>query len=338
MEHLNSVVVSTRIRLARNLDGFPFPNRLKDKKTAREIAERLSIPLGRIDNFRMYYVDEMSERDKKLFQENYLISRKLIDNEGISALFLNPDDTVSVMVNEEDHLREQYWSPGFCLSKAYQYLSGIDGMIGECLPFAYDREWGYLTACPSNLGTGMRASVMLFLPAIAKRHQTESLFSRVRSMGMTVRGVYGEGSASEGFMYQISNEVTLGVDENTILNEVRTQTLKLAETELRARAEDFERDPIGARDGCGRAYGILTHCERLSYPEFLRLLSDLKVGACLGLFDETGIDGLDEMVISMRDSNINRYFEEPLDEGELLYRRAKMAGLKIRELIGKDMD
>lgn len=338
MEHLNSVVMSTRIRLARNIEGYSFPHRLKDKKTAREIAEMLAVPLNRIDSFRMYYVDEMSAQERKLFKENYLISQKLIDNSGISALFLNPDDTVSVMVNEEDHLREQYWSTGFCLPKAYQYLSGIDGMIGECVPFAYDRQLGYLTACPSNLGTGMRASVMLFLPALTKRKRMEGVFARARAMGMTVRGAYGEGSPSEGYMYQVSNEVTLGADEETILGEVREETLRLAEMELSARAEDFERDVVGAQDGCCRAYGILTHCERLSYPEFLRLISDLKTGACLGLFDEEKVAGLDELVITMRNSNINRYFETPLDEEALLCRRAKMAGRRIRELIGKDMD
>jgi protein arginine kinase len=331
-ENLQSIVVSTRIRFARNLAGYPFPHKL-DQRQAKEIAELLKIPLEQADDFQFSYTDEMPLPELELLKENYLISQKLIDNRDISALFINPDETMCVMVNEEDHIREQYCATGFCLWKAYEYVGGIDDLIGDCLRFAYDEKLGYLTACPTNLGTGMRASVMLFLPGITKCGMLAELSARIKAMGLTIRGVYGEGSQAEGYMYQVSNEVTLGFDEKRILKEVQDAVVKIAEVEVRARKELYTTDPVGVSDGCGRAYGILTNCRKISYGEFLQLMATLKTGVFMGLYKMTNISDLDELIISMRESNIRRYFAGELTAETVDEQRAQKVRQKIKELV-----
>ena len=206
MDNLESAVVSTRIRLARNLADYPFPHRLKSREQAREIVSLLRLPLSQIDSFRCIYVEETDEEELEMLKENYLISQALIDKREVGAVYINQEENISIMVNEEDHVREQYYIKGFQIFKGYEYLSGIDDVIGDCVRFAYDERLGYLTACPTNLGTGLRASVMLFLPAITRRPDLfGDLKDRMRRKGMVVRGVYGEGSNADGDMYQISN-------------------------------------------------------------------------------------------------------------------------------------
>lgn len=331
--NLQGVVVSTRIRLARNLANYPFPHKIKKRESAYEIAELLKIPLQHVGDFDFFYIHEKSEQELELLKENYLISQKLIDNRDIAAVFIDADEKMSVMVNEEDHLREQYYAEGFCLMKAYEYISGIDDIIGECIRFAYDDELGYLTACPTNLGTGMRASVMMFLPAISRSGMISELSAYVKSIGLTIRGVYGEGSGAEGCMYQISNEVTLGFDEGTILREVHDAVVKIVETEIRARKELYAEDPLEIQDVCGRAYGILTNCRRLSYAEFVRLIADLKMGVCMGLFHMEKISALDDLIFSMRNYNIRRYFATDITQKEVDEMRAQKVRDRISALV-----
>ena len=334
MDNLESTVISTRIRLARNLADYPFPHKLKSREQAREIVELLRLPLGEIDKFRCIYVDETSADELEMLKENYLISQALIDKRGVSAVYINQEENVSVMVNEEDHVREQYYIKGFHLLKGYEYLSGIDDVIGDCVKFAFDKDWGYLTACPTNLGTGLRASVMLFLPAITKRPDLFSgLKNRMQREGLTVRGVYGEGSEADGYMYQISNEITLGYSEQKILEDVSNAVYTIAETEIRARQEMSEADPVGVRDACGRAYGILTNCVRLDSREFIQLMAQFKLGVSMGLYNIDKMSELDDLIIGMRDSNISRFSKETLDkEGRDIY-RAECVQAKLKELL-----
>lgn len=334
MDTLESVVISTRIRLARNLADYPFPQKLlENRAAAREISELLELPLRHIDDFQRFYLDETDDEQLALLKENYLISQSLIDHREISAVYINQPETVSVMVNEEDHLREQYYTKGFQLYKAYEYLSGIDDVIGDCVKLAYDDRLGFLTACPTNLGTGLRASVMLFLPAMTRRGMLRELMERMRRLGMTVRGVYGEGSTAEGYMYQISNEITLGPSEREILESVYDAVYKIAETEVRARKEMYEADRVGVRDACGRAYGVLTNCARLDNPEFLKLMADFKMGVSLGLYEVRKMSELDDLIIGMRDSNIMRFFTGRLSKEDLCVYRAEYVQKRIKEIL-----
>ena len=236
------------------------------------------------------------------------------------------------MINEEDHLREQCILPGLSLSPAYRRISAVDDGLSRALRFAFDAHWGYLTACPTNLGTGMRASVMLFLPGLTRRNKMDALIREISRLGHAVRGVYGEGSAAEGYMYQVSNEVTLGVDEEYILAEVHNTALEIVNLEAQARKAFREDD--GVRDACRRALGILQTCYRISYSEFLQRVSDVKLGAALGFLQADDFSALDRLSAAVRPANIDLRFDGASEAAERDKRRAAacrsaLAGVRI---------
>lgn len=334
MENLEKTVISTRIRLARNLSGYPFPHRL-NAKTAKEIVGLLRLPLSSMEEYSLYFADALSDEQLLAFKENYFISQAFIDHKAISAVYINRDRTVSVMVNEEDHIREQYYMRGYCpLPRAYDYLRGIDETIGDCVKFAFDKRLGFLTACPTNLGTGLRASVMLFLPELSKRSERfRAVCGEIARMGMTVRGVYGEGSRAEGSMFQVSNEVTLGLEESEILRQVSDVVRNLTETEITLQRERIQKDRVGLEDECFRAYALLTHCRKLDAEEFARLMSTVKLGVSTGVFFADSMGGLDEFIIQMRNSNLDRAFKETLSGETRAIRRAELVRERLPALV-----
>ena len=309
----NSCVVSTRIRLARNLEGYPFPSHLKDEKQAKEIIRLVAAALSRLEEFRLYHMDSISKEKALSLKENHLISPNLITNKHISAALINHEESVSVMINEEDHLREQCIVKGLDLRLAYETMSEIDASISRSMKFAYDEQFGYLTACPTNLGTGMRASVMMFLPAITLCGKMPEVIRLLYPKGLTVRGIYGEGSEAEGYMYQISNEITLGVTEEEILARVEKFVGKISELErVERNALAKGANCLELRDECMRSYGILTNCAKLSTDELIRLTANVKLGACLGFSKLDDVSLIDDLVVKMRPSNINSAAEREL--------------------------
>ncbi|MBO7297693.1 MAG: ATP--guanido phosphotransferase, partial [Clostridia bacterium] len=224
----------------------------------------------------------------------------LIKKKGIGAAFISTDKSMSVMVNEEDHLREQYIYKGFDLYKAYEQISGVDDALGGALGFAYDARLGYLTACPSNLGTGMRASVMMFLPGLAWSKELEEFLPTLKAGGLTVRGVFGEGTAAQGYSYQVSNERTLGVSEGEILDKMIRMTMTICDLELRARERMLKENEISLRDMCLRAYGTLTNCAVLSLKELTSGIVKVKLGVALGFFKARDMQAFNDFVANMR--------------------------------------
>lgn len=301
----DGTVISTRVRLARNIEGYPFPSHFDNDKQAKEIIRLVSSGLSRLDEFRLLYMDKVEDEQAVCLIENHLISPKLLDNRLFSAALINREESVSVMINEEDHLREQCIVKGLDLRLAYDTMSEIDGCIAGSMKFAYDEQFGYLTACPTNLGTGLRASVMLFLPAITMNGLIPKVVRTITRLGLTVRGVYGEGSDAQGFMYQISNEVTLGVTEEEILSEVEGVVEKIQKLE-EAERRRLKSGPsaLDVKDDCMRAYGILTNCARLSTKEFIALASKVKLGSCLGYLDINGVSKIDDLVLKLSPANI----------------------------------
>ena len=299
-EDIETIVVSTRIRLARNLSGFPFPSKMNDAH-ATEILYLTDRALGRIDpdEYTRYDIGKMSNSETSLMQEQYLISAALSKRINGGAAFVSSDRTVSIMVNEEDHLREQYIYQGFDLYKAYERLSAIDdGLSGE-LDFAFDDTLGYLTACPSNLGTSMRASVMMFLPGLTRNGELKKYIRALKSSGMTVRGAFGEGSNAQGYTYQVSNERTLGWSEQEILEKMTTLTKSLCGLEARARKEMLETAETETRDRCLRAYGALTNCALLDMDEFMDKIAEVKVGILFGFLKTTDEKKFEEFLKDM---------------------------------------
>ena len=327
----DTVVVSTRIRLARNFADYPFPNRLKDVKKAREIVQLIASELNHTDTFDLYYMNAISDERAAFLKERYLISRDLIANRPISAAFVSRDESISIMINEEDHVREQYFLKGFELRKVYERISGIDDIISESIPFAFDPEFGYLTACPTNLGTGLRASVMMFLPALTRCDLIRKTLPTLTRLGLTVRGQYGEGSGAEGEMYQISNEVTLGRSEEEILSEVEDAVRTITEFELREREKMFCADEIGVKDRVFRAYGILTNCKKMDAQEFVSLMTEVKLGVVTGIFSGN-MEDLDQLIVAMRPANINRLNGGPLSAEEQAIYRAEYAGKALSRM------
>ena len=296
---IETTVTSTRVRLARNLFGFPFPDKLNPAQ-AKEVVRMVGYELNHLDEFTEYDIGKIGAEEATLLQEKHLISPDLIRRKEVSAAFISSDKDVSVMVNEEDHLREQYILKGYDLYKAYERISGIDDGIARSVSFAYDEKLGYLTACPSNLGTGMRASVMMFLPGLAKYKKLEELLPSLKVNGLTVRGVFGEGTAAEGYSYQISNERTLGYSEADILSHMDEVTLNLAELEIRARERMLEEDETGYRDMCLRAYGALTNCALLPVKELTAGMVKVKLGVALGFFRAPDMVRLNDFIANMR--------------------------------------
>ena len=296
---IQTLVTSTRIRLARNLAAYPFPEKL-DAALAKQVVHLVEKELGKLDDFQRNDMDKLSKAEATLLQEQHLISPALIRKKGIASAFISPDKSISVMVNEEDHLRQQYLYKGFDLYKAYERISGIDEGLGSALNFAYDEKLGYLTACPSNLGTGMRASVMMFLPGLARSGELKSFLPTLKAGGLTVRGVFGEGTAAEGYSYQVSNERTLGVSERDVLEQMVRMTMTLGDLELRAREKMVKEEKIPLKDGCLRAYGALTNCATLTLKELTEGMVKVRLGMALGFFKARDVQGFNDFLADMR--------------------------------------
>ncbi len=297
-EFIKTIVISTRIRLARNFAAYPFPHKMDDAQ-AEDIVTLVREGLKELDDFTEYNLPSLTQEEGRKLQEKYLVSAALLKSEG-SAAFVSTDESISIMVNEEDHLREQYICKGFELWKAYERISGIDEGLASLYDFAFDEKLGFLTACPSNLGTGMRASVMMFLPALAITGKLKTLLPAIKAAGMTVRGAFGEGTTAEGYIYQVSNERTLGWTEAEIIRQTSQTTMTLCDAELRARDRLLKTDGEDWKDRCLRAYGVLTNCAILSEEEFLSKMADVRFGVALGFLEALDSKGFDDFIMEMR--------------------------------------
>lgn len=336
MNDMRSCVVSTRVRLARNLEGYPFPSHLTDEKQAREIIRLVASGLSRLDEFKLYYMSSIDADKRAALKENHLISPNLIKGSRNSAALINGEENVSIMINEEDHLREQCIVKGLDLRLAYDTMSEIDSCISKSMKFAYDEQFGFLTACPTNLGTGLRASVMLFLPALSLRDVMPRVLRSISRLGLTVRGIYGEGSDAEGYMYQISNEVTLGVTEEEILSQVEEVVEKICALEIAERNNlKTGASALEVKDECLRSYGILTNCACLTTNELIKLSANVKLGACLGYIDIDDVSAVDGLVVKMRPSNINAAADRTLAPIERDVYRAQYVSNFLKSLVNK---
>lgn len=295
---IQTTIISTRIRLARNFAAYPFPGKM-DEAQAEDIVYLVEAGLKLAGNFEKYEISRLEKEQLGLLQEEYLISPALLKSEG-GAVFVSGDERVSIMVNEEDHLREQYIYKGFDLKKAYARISKIDETLSCRYDFAYDDKLGFITACPSNLGTGMRASVMMFLPGMVWNGDFKRILPMLKEGGMTVRGAFGEGSSAKGYLYQISNERTLGKTETEILEEVEEVALYLCELEMRARKRMRLVAEMETRDRCLRAYGVLTNCAILGLNEFMEKIADVKLGWILGFLEVRDEEKFNEFLDDMR--------------------------------------
>lgn len=255
-DNIQTTVISTRVRLARNFASYPFPRKM-DEAQAEDIVHLVNEGLKGVrgaGQFTKYEISALSRQQIALLKEQYLISPALLKSKK-GAAFVTSDNAVSIMVNEEDHLREQCICKGFDLHGAYDRLNLVDDGLAAKYDFAFDKKLGYITACPSNLGTGMRASVMMFLPGLTQNGGLKDLLPKLKRSGLTVRGAFGEGSSSDGCVYQVSNQKTLGLSEEEILSAVASHAENICRLEAKARAEMLKKSATELRDKCLRAFG-----------------------------------------------------------------------------------
>ncbi len=263
--------------------------------------------------------------------EQHLISKELIENKDISGVAISEDGKIIVMINEEDHIREQCIEKGFNLYKPFRRLSQIDDEILKSLPISYDEELGFITASPSNLGTGMRASVMLFLPACELSGRMDEIFARAKDNGLTIRGIYGEGSKALGYFYQISNQGSLGFDENEIIDKVSEFIYSLCNEEKEMREALIQEDYEKYRDMTLRAYGTITNCYSLQESEMMELLAKVKLGQVLGFIDISSDDKFQKLFYEGCSANLGEIFELFNQKKENIV-RAEYISNKVREL------
>lgn len=327
-------IISTRVRLARNIAGEPFL--VRHKKKADDVIKLVTSAAGRAESFSLYYLAPMSKLRREALKERYLISSSLIENAAYSAVLVNKDESVSVMIHEEDVIREQCFMRGLRLGEAYKRLDRLDDELAKNISFAFDNKLGYLTACPTNVGTGLRASVMLFLPALSESGKIKEVISEVERLGLTVRGVYGEGSGAEGYMYQISNEITLGVSEDEVVAGVEDSVLRVCEAERITMKTFYSPKLLATENECRRALGILENSVLLSYGEFLGFVSRVKLGISLGFFEFSNPEAVDDLIFAARPANLSERYKKEMSAQERDYYRADFVKNSIKKIRGND--
>ncbi|MGB4440181.1 MAG: protein arginine kinase [Sedimentibacter sp.] len=272
------IVITSRIRLARNLKNYKFPIKMTGEESDKVISEVNSAVKKQNLNYKLTYMKDLSDIEKNVLIENHLISPALAEKKEAAALLLSPDQKVSIMLNEEDHIRIQTLGDGMSLKECWNESTRIDDILEEHIDYAFDKELGYVTSCPTNIGTGMRASVMVHLPALSVTNQIEKLLYGVSQLGVAVRGVYGEGTKSMGHLYQISNQGTLGSSEETLIDKISQIVLQIVEKEEKTREHLKKNNLSELEDDVYRAYGLLTNARRMTAEEAMKLLSLLKLG------------------------------------------------------------
>jgi protein arginine kinase len=313
-----TIVLSSRVRLARNLQRMPFPGWAKKAERQRALEQIMPV-VESLPPMKEGFSDTMDNVvavDKQVLVERHLISREHAAKNVGSGVVIDKRETVSVMINEEDHLRMQAIKSGLQLPAVFEIIDRVDDQIEDKLDYAYSPRLGYLTACPTNVGTGMRASAMLHLPGMVLRDQINQIIQAVNKLGLAVRGLYGEGTEALGNVFQISNQTTLGEREADVITRLNKVILQIVEQEEYARLWLLQENPTLVYDQVGRAYGVLTNAHTISSKEALNLLSLLRMGIDLGLLPATHRGVADELFILVQPAHVQKIAEQKLTAQE----------------------
>lgn len=324
-EH-SDIVMTTRIRLARNLTDYCFPI-ASTEEHALAVDKMVSDALLDAEGKAVYSYMKMSDLpalEREVLIEKHLISPQLADPKRHGSVMLSEDETVSIMVNEEDHIRIQCIYPGLQIEEAYEKADQVDDILEKDLPYAFDEQFGYLTSCPSNTGTGMRASVMMHLPALTITKQIDRIIPAISRLGMVVRGIYGEGSKALGNVYQVSNQVTLGKTESEILEDLGNITARLIVHERKAREVLLEKSRLALENRLFRSLGTLVYARLLQTGEAARCLSDVRLGIDLDIIQNVDVSILNELMVFMQPGFLQQYAGTELTQEERDIFRAKL--------------
>lgn len=326
MDKEKEIVMTSRIRLARNLNNYKFPTKMTNEEAISIISDTNNALNGDSSNlnYKLTYMKDLSDVEKNVLIERHLISPALSENKEKGAFLLSPDKDTSIMINEEDHIRIQTLGYGMCLDECWDKANELDDVLEENLNFAFDRELGYITSCPTNIGTGMRASVMLHLPALSITNQIDKLMYAVSQLGVAVRGVYGEGTKSMGHLYQISNQGTLGASELKLIDKITQIVVQIIEKEKNTRALLKKNNKEELEDEIYRAYGLLTNARSMSTDEAMKLISFVKLGKEIGIIEKVQNKDLYDLMIKAQPNNILSIANGELSVKERDIKRAEL--------------
>jgi protein arginine kinase len=328
------IVISCRIRLARNVPDVPFASRCSpDQK--RELVDALApkVLAAEVGEGSQYLaIQDMDEVDRLFLVERHLISREHAEAEGPRGVVFDVRETASVMINEEDHLRIQIFRSGFQPEETWAAADALDDRIGEQVHYAFSEQLGYLTACPTNVGTGMRGSVMLHLPALGITKQIEQVVHAVQKMGLAVRGLYGEGTQATGSLYQVSNQVTLGKSESEIIENIASTVPTIVTMERKAREALMEQSREQLEDKVWRSVGLLRSARVVSSGETIGHLSHLRLGVNIGLVDRLDMGTINQLFILALPAHLQKMEGRALEPGQ----RDVVRATYIREALGAD--
>ena len=328
----SDIVISSRIRLARNLDGFPFFNWAKPKekegtlKLVREAVEKSKF----LKKSLFLNIKDLPEIDRQFLVERHLMSPEHVIDLEYKGLVVEDKEIASIMINEEDHLRIQVLQSGFNIIEAWRMSDAIDTDLSKKMPYAFSTKWGYLTACPTNTGTGLRASVMLHLPALVMTNQIGKVFQAISKLGLTMRGFYGEGTEATGNFFQISNQVTLGRSESDLIDKIGSIVDKLVKREESTRNILMVKQKDELADKIWRAYGTLKSARIITSTETIKLLSFIRLGVDLGIVSGIDRTELNELLILTQPAHLQKLENKLLTPNQRDYKRADLVREKLK--------
>lgn len=330
------IIISSRIRLARNLQEYPFPIALtkgKSKEIIKMIGDVIIEGNTVLKNdFQLLEMETQSAVERQVLMEKHLISPSLMENFEKSAVLLNKDESVSIMINEEDHIRIQCLLPGLQLTEAWDTADKLDDVLEESLHYAFDEQLGYLTSCPTNVGTGIRASVMVHLPALTMIGYINRVLQAANQIGLAVRGLYGEGTESVGNVFQVSNQITLGRGEEEIIFNLKDVMRQIVQKERDARSTLLNSNKLGLEDKIYRSYGILSNARVLTSQECMTFLSDLRLGIDLEILKDIRLEEVNQLMVMTQPACLQKSAEKNLSAHERDIRRASIVRQKLGSL------
>lgn len=333
MDKEKEIVMTSRIRLARNLKNYKFPTKMTGEEATKIIHDTNDALNGDglSSNYRLLYMKDLSDIDKNVLMEKHLISPALAESKDRGALLLSPDEKNSIMINEEDHIRIQSLGSGMCLNECWEKGTRIDDVLEEKLDYAFDRELGYITSCPTNIGTGMRASVMLHLPALSITNQIDKLLYAISQLGVAVRGVYGEGTKSMGHLYQISNQGTLGASEEKLIEKITQIVVQIIQKEKATRELLTKNNREEIEDEIYRAFGLLSYARSMSTDEAMKLISFVKLGREIGIIEGLQKKDLYDLMVKVQPNNLLSTSNSDLTVKERDSKRAELIRSELKD-------
>lgn len=328
----SDVVMSSRVRLARNFKDFPFPFKMskeEGEKVLLKVKDAIFNSSTATADFEFKDMQKLNPVEKQVMVEKHLISPNLAAGKGESAAIISADEKISIMINEEDHLRIQCLFSGLQLDKAWELCNKIDSLLEERIDYSFSEKFGYLTCCPTNVGTGIRASAMLHLPALTMTGYIKGMLEVCGKLGIAVRGIYGENSEASGNLFQISNQITLGQSEEEIINNITNIGNQIINQERTLRAELYKQNPYRFEDKVYRSLGILLNARIISSEESFKLISDVSLGVDMGIIKNIDISKLNEILLKIQPANLQMSFDKPLSPDERDIKRAEMIREKL---------